>query len=132
MMGLPGTQTSMGRLRIKVHRGSTAVVLGLQGQLDLYTKPFLRDRLNEVLTASAPHPPGVVVDLSELEFCDSSGVSMLIAARYRLKDAGRPLALAGAHGICDQVLHRTGLHRVFHCYPTVAEAEIALAEQAHP
>ncbi|MBB3733822.1 anti-anti-sigma factor [Nonomuraea dietziae] len=93
----------------------------------MHTKALLTRELEEVVAQSAPHPPGVIVDLSELAFCDSSGLSALITVRHQMTAADQPLALARAHDMVERILHRTGLDRVFRCYPTVADAERALA-----
>ncbi|WP_344846051.1 STAS domain-containing protein [Nonomuraea dietziae] len=90
-------------------------------------RALLTRELEEVVAQSAPHPPGVIVDLSELAFCDSSGLSALITVRHQMTAADQPLALARAHDMVERILHRTGLDRVFRCYPTVADAERALA-----
>jgi anti-anti-sigma factor len=72
-------------------------VVALKGELDLHTQPLAEDAFAQVLTETAPHPPGVIADLSELTFCDSTGLSALISARHRLAANGRPLVLAGVH-----------------------------------
>ncbi|MBE1557413.1 STAS domain-containing protein [Nonomuraea africana] len=126
LLDMPGTLKQP--LRVGVRRGCAAVVLSLHGELDLYTKALLFGELDEVLSPSQAYPPGVVVDLSELSFCDSSGLGALIGIRKRMMAAGRPLALVGVQGMVARILHRTGLDRVFRCYLTVADAEHALAD----
>ncbi|MFC7715851.1 STAS domain-containing protein [Nonomuraea recticatena] len=106
--------------------GRETVVIGLQGVLDVSTKQLLTGQLDEVMAQTSPHPPGLIIDLSQLTFCDSSGLSALVVARERLEAAGRPLALAGARGRVKRLLHRTGVEAVFHCYATAADAESAL------
>ncbi|MEU4331454.1 STAS domain-containing protein [Nonomuraea dietziae] len=113
-------------LRVRVCRSSTAVVLALHGELDEYTTALLTGAVDKVLAQSPPHPPGVIVDVSELTFCDSSGLGALIGVRKRLVAAERPLALVGVHGMFERILHRTGLDQIFSCYETVAEAGRAL------
>jgi len=56
--------------------------LVLRGELDLATAPQLEDLVNERLDAGQE----VVVDLRALEFMDSSGIRVLVAAHAR---AGR-------------------------------------------
>jgi anti-sigma B factor antagonist len=116
-------------LRVTVRRDRSAVVVALKGELDLHTQPLAEDAFAQVLTETAPHPPGVIADLSELTFCDSTGLSALISARHRLAANGRPLVLAGVHDRVTQVLRLTGLDRVFGCYATVAEAASALDQE---
>lgn len=77
------------------------VVLALSGELDVVSAPALEQRLRE-----APSEPGahVTLDLSDLEFVDSAGVSVLIKAKQDAESHGRTLVLARA---TEQV------HRVF-------------------
>ncbi|MEU7899900.1 STAS domain-containing protein [Nonomuraea sp. NPDC049152] len=133
LMGLldrPGAQEQP--LRVVVRRTPSVLVLVLHGELDMHTRTLLTGELDKVLAQSVPYPPGVIVDLSKLAFCDSSGLSALIGIRHQMMAAGRPLALAGAHDNVEQILYRTGLDRVFRCYPTLTDAENALLGRAHP
>lgn len=53
-------------------------VLRMSGELDLVTSPVVRQSVHEAV-AEGQHD--VVLDLSEVFFCDSSGVGVLIASR---------------------------------------------------
>ena len=58
--------------------------LTLRGELDLATAPELEQLVNERLDAGQP----VVVDLRRLQFMDSSGIRVLVAAHARAKRVG--------------------------------------------
>jgi anti-sigma B factor antagonist len=77
------------------------VVLALSGELDVVSAPALERRLREALSEPGAH---VSLDLSDLEFVDSAGVSVLIKAKQDADSNGRTLVLARA---TEQV------HRVF-------------------
>jgi anti-sigma B factor antagonist len=61
--------------------------LALRGELDLATAPELEQLVNESLDAGHD----VVVDLRGLEFMDSSGIRVLVAAHARAARAGARL-----------------------------------------
>jgi anti-sigma B factor antagonist len=65
-------------------------VLALSGELDVVSAPELELCLNEVM--AEPHDR-VVLDLSDLAFVDSAGVSVLIKARKDAELSGRTLVL---------------------------------------
>ena len=65
------------------------VVLALSGELDVVSAPELTLCLNEVMAHAR-----VVLDLSELAFVDSAGVSVLIKAKQDAELSGRTLVLA--------------------------------------
>jgi anti-sigma B factor antagonist len=67
------------------------VVLALSGELDVVSAPALEQRLREALLEPSAH---VTLDLSDLEFVDSAGVSVLIKARQDAESRGRTLVLA--------------------------------------
>jgi anti-sigma B factor antagonist len=76
-------------------------VLALCGELDVVSAPELGQHLDEVLSKAHAR---VTLDLSELAFVDSAGVSVLIKAKQQAESNGRTLVLARA---TEQV------HRVF-------------------
>jgi anti-anti-sigma factor len=65
------------------------VVFVPRGELDLATAPELEEAVLGELDAGRT----VVIDLRQLEFMDSSGVRVLIAAHAKAGDAGERLSL---------------------------------------
>ncbi|MDP4511540.1 STAS domain-containing protein [Nonomuraea turcica] len=85
-------------------------VIGLQGELRAITVGDFFEQMGRIL---ADRPDVVVIDLSRLEFCDFDGVAALVGAYRRARQLGAEVVLAGPHGRCAQVLHRTGLDHIF-------------------
>ncbi|MCK2221986.1 STAS domain-containing protein [Actinomadura sp. ATCC 31491] len=107
------------------HRSPTAGVhvLAVHGDLDHHTSP----RLQEALDALAPAGGDLlVIDLTELPFCDSTGVSVLVAAHQRAQDAGVRLALAGLHADLAHIFKIMGLDRLLSFYDSTDDAIAAL------
>ncbi|MEU3345656.1 STAS domain-containing protein [Streptomyces sp. NPDC006700] len=100
-------------------------VLRVAGELDLVTSPVLRQRVHEVV-AQGRHD--LVLDLSEVFFCDSSGVGVLIAARRLIRSCqGRLRLILPARGAVDgshvnRVLGALGVRRLFDVYADLAAA----------
>ena len=109
--------------------GGRAVV-EVAGELDAYTSARLR-RVFEELVAPARYR--VVVEMSRLDFMDSSGLGVLVGAHKRARNGGGALALAGAPERILRVLRITGLVRVMEPFATLEEAlrhvDQATAEQ---
>ncbi|MFI5887566.1 STAS domain-containing protein [Streptomyces sp. NPDC051554] len=111
----------------KVNDGERGVwsVLLVSGELDLVTSPVLRQRVHDVV-AEGQH--SLVLDLSEVLFCDSSGVGVLIAARRLIRSCQGHLrvvlpaqsAVDGSH--VNRVLGALGVRRLFDVYPDVMTA----------
>lgn len=94
-------------------------MLAASGEIDLYTAPNLQTRLTEAVRDTSPH---VVIDLSNVEFCDSTGMNVLLAALKRARERGGSLSLAGPQSPVRRILEITGLDTVFEVYGTVEEA----------
>ncbi|EGX56371.1 anti anti sigma factor [Streptomyces zinciresistens K42] len=107
-------------------------VLQVSGELDLVTSPVLRQHVHDVV-AEGRHD--LVLDLSEVLFCDSSGVGVLIASRRLIRSCQGSLRLIlpdqgaaeGSH--VNRVLGALGVRRLFEVYPDVTAA---VADDARP
>jgi anti-sigma B factor antagonist len=82
--------TASEHLRIDVRSESDRVVLGLHGELDLLGAPLLQ---KEIESAEAAERGIVVLDLQDLQFIDSAGLRVILAAHERSQQHGQELAL---------------------------------------
>ncbi len=100
-------------------------VLHVSGELDLVTSPVLRQRVHDVV-ADGRH--SLVLDLSEVFFCDSSGVGVLIASRRLIRSCqGQLRLILPAQGAVDgshvnRVLGALGVRRLFDVHVDVDSA----------
>jgi anti-anti-sigma factor len=88
------------------HHPPNTAVLMLRGSLDIDTAPSLKANLGRLLTRPSPR---VVVDLSGLDFCDSMGVGVLVAAHARATEKGGWVRLAAPSGFLLRLLDTLGL-----------------------
>lgn len=91
------------------YRGDHAVV-SVHGEVDLYTAPRLQTELAALAHDGASQ---VVVDLSKVEFCDSTGMNVLLSAMKRFREQGGNLELAAPRAAVRRILEVTGLDTVF-------------------
>jgi len=91
-------------------QGDRAIVT-LAGEIDLYTAPRLQSELAAALAGG--DPARLVVDMSAVEFCDSTGMNVLLAAHRRANEQGGSLELAGPRPAVRKILQVTGLETVF-------------------
>jgi anti-anti-sigma factor len=93
-------------LRVNVRQGEDRVVLGLYGELDLASAPFLAQEIESAASAtSAP----VVLDLEELQFIDSTGLRIILSAHERFKERGQEFALTRGSQQVQRLLAITGV-----------------------
>src|SRR4051812_24300300 len=105
------------------HRSDVAV-LHLKGELDAETAEKLRSTLADLLERPVPR---IVVDLTELKFCDSIGLSTFITSKQVITARGGWLSFAGANPFLTRLLETVGLSRYFAIFPEVDDA-IAAAQ----
>jgi anti-sigma B factor antagonist len=106
---------------LSVESAGDARVVKLGGELDLYNAPQVRETLLKVCANS---PERVVVDLSEVEFIDSTALGVLIEARRQLTN-NRAFLLAGPALETRRALEISGLDRHFTVHDSVSEALVA-------
>jgi anti-sigma B factor antagonist len=94
------------------------IVVALRGELDVAAAAGVA----AALAAVVAREPGIVVDLADLEFIDSSGVAALAWARKYARGAGGDLLLAAPRQEVVRVLALTRLVDVFTVHNSVEEA----------
>jgi stage II sporulation protein AA (anti-sigma F factor antagonist) len=105
-----------------------SVVITVHGDLDIITSP----RLDESLIKVQGTHQRVILDLSDVDFLDTSALAVIVGHWKRLESAGGMLALAGARYRYTKTLWITGLADKLTLYETVADALNAQAGTAGP
>ncbi|HSV67066.1 MAG TPA: STAS domain-containing protein [Mycobacteriales bacterium] len=94
-------------------------ILEVAGEVDVYTGPTLRDRISDLLDGGAHD---LVVDLSRVEFIDSTGLGVLVGALNRARELGGSLRLVVSQERVLKLLRITGLDQVFAVRPSLVDA----------
>ena len=92
----------------------TYVTVTAPAEVDMASSNTLRDEIEFAIKAN----PWVIVDLSPVEFIDSTGLSALVVSRTLAEHYGGHLALVGPGDRTLRMLHLTQLDKVFDIYPT--------------
>jgi anti-sigma B factor antagonist len=103
---------------LSVEKTDDLCIVRLAGELDLYNAPAVRDALAE---ACADAPTRVIIDLTEVEFVDSTALGVLIEARTKLTNRNG-FVLAGPRLETRRALEISGLDRHFAVHQSVDEA----------
>ena len=99
-------------------QGSVTVV-HVEGEIDVYTAPLLREVLDKQVAAGRTD---LVVDLEKVTFMDSTGLGVLVGRLKLVRGQNGSLRIVSAHERILKVFKITGLDKVFHIYPTVDDA----------
>ncbi|WP_432171151.1 STAS domain-containing protein [Streptomyces sp. 1222.5] len=97
-----------------VLRDGDTVLLGVVGELDLFTGPALVTVVTDCLRQ---RPTCLVMDVSAVSFCDAAGLTALEAARSSAVRAGTRFALSGVQPTLLRILTVTGLDATFDLWP---------------
>ena len=101
-------------------------VVRVRGEVDMSHEEELRAELHAAVEAEAS---GIVVDLTECEFIDSSAIRALLLSREENNpdQGGENFAVAASSEQILRILSVMGLDQVLPIEPTVDEAAAALA-----
>ena len=91
---------------VQTHTTERAITLVLTGELDLVSSPAMERVIDDLSRSDAEL---IVVDLSGLEFMDSTGLHLLLRVQQRAQEAGRRFALIRGCEAVQRLFDLTGL-----------------------
>jgi anti-sigma B factor antagonist len=94
-------------------------ILPLEGEIDLHVSPVISASLAALI---AKKPPQLVVDLSKVNYIDSSGLAILIEAMQNVTGYGGQFALCGLQEGVRPIFEIARLDQVFRIFPDSASA----------
>ncbi len=98
-------------MNFETQRNGASVTLKLKGKrLDSSVSPELK---GEFLILCKPKLESLVIDLADVDFCDSSGLSALLIADRKMKEHGGKVKLVNVHKKVSSLLKISMLDRVF-------------------
>jgi anti-sigma B factor antagonist len=102
------------------HRARDGIeVIDVQGEIDMYTAPRLRELLIDLVSKGSYQ---LVVDLGKVGFLDSTGLGVLVGGLRRVRAHDGSLDLVCTQQRILKILKITGLTEVFGIYETVDQA----------
>ena len=101
--------------------------VALRGQLTFTTAARLSDEPAVPATSA-----DVVLDVSELTFCDSVGLAALIGASRRARRHGGTVTLRGAQRSLLRLLQVSGVHSLFTMCPAGEQQQSAFGGHGEP
>ncbi|WP_344838519.1 STAS domain-containing protein [Actinocorallia longicatena] len=95
-------------LALQTSRQDGRALVAARGSIDLHSSESLRECLAQLIDSGETE---VVVDLTAVDFCDSSGLNVLVRAYKHARARNAALIVTGAYGRVENVLRTTGLDR---------------------
>ncbi|MGW1998346.1 STAS domain-containing protein [Embleya sp. NPDC001921] len=122
LCGVDSDATPTFVLTTRTVRADVALV-DVRGELDVETAYVLRTRALALIGQGHRH---LVLNLADVEFCDSTGVSVVVALFRHTRARHGTLALAAVPDRIRRVLRLTGVSRFVTDHPCVAQALAAI------
>lgn len=98
-------------------------VITLEGEVDVYTAPQLKQQMIGLLESGAKQ---VIIDLTKVEYFDSTALGVLIGGLKRMRERDGNLSLICPNPRIKRVFEITGLDKIFDIYNSVDEAKMAI------
>ncbi len=108
-------------LTITTREAEGRTVVSVAGEIDVYTAPRLREEITGLVAAGTYD---IVIDMSEVEFLDSTGLGVLVGGLKKVRAHDGSLQLVCNQDRLLKIFRITGLAKVFVIHDT---AEAALA-----
>ena len=106
-------------LKLGHHAKDGIEVIDVQGEIDMYTAPRLRELLIDLVSKGSYQ---LVVNLDKVGFLDSTGLGVLVGGLRRVRAHDGSLDLVCTQQRILKILKITGLTEVFGIYETVDQA----------
>lgn len=115
-------------MEYNIRSGAVADVVEVSGRIAASESMDLIRRLQAHLGDNAARP--LVIDLGQVDYMSSAGLSMAIRIEKRLREAKQGFAIVGLRDRVAQVFKLSGIDRILPIYPDLAAAEAAIEAMA--
>lgn len=105
---------------VKTRSIEKKLIIDVRGKVDLFSSPRMRSAILEAINNKGVS--GVLVNLSEVTYLDSSGVATLVEGLQRARARQCPFVLFGLQEAAKEVLKLARLDRIFEIHDTEANA----------
>lgn len=96
------------QIKSRIYNATLYVVLS--GELDEHTAYHTRHTLDEIF--SQANFKQIIIDLSELDFMDSTGIGVLIGRYKKMKDKGISIFICNPSSHAERIFKMTGLYEL--------------------
>jgi len=82
----------------------------LMGELDEYTASYVRDYLDDAFVSYSFND--VVIDMSNLDFMDSTGIGVLLGRYKKLKNKNKQIYISNPNATIEKIFNMSGIYEV--------------------
>jgi anti-sigma B factor antagonist len=111
---------------LRIETGAGVTLIHIAGRITVPSLPRIRDRIRR--TTSQPDHRGVIIDMADVEFMDSSAIGFLISSLKNLRGAGQGFALIGLNSMALETLRVTNLIHILPIFEGLEEARRSMED----
>ncbi|MFQ6723891.1 MAG: anti-sigma factor antagonist [Clostridia bacterium] len=97
------------QVKTKVHNNSLYVLL--IGELDEANAPYIRNNLDHVIESEKRYNK-VIMDLSQLDFMDSTGIGVMLGRYKKLQSRNIPIYIINPSRQAEKIFQMAGLYDI--------------------
>jgi len=98
----------------------------LEGEIDMSSSGSVWDAISPFVEGRKPKAKGCVVDLSAVDYMDSSGIATLVRTWQTMQKKGGKMRLAAPSAPVKDVFELAHVNEIFEIFPSVDEAKTGL------
>lgn len=106
-------------MKISQREADRVVILDIQGEIDLYNAPEIKDTMQKLIEAEKY---SIIINLEQVSYIDSSGIGALISGLSNLKKYQGSLKIINVYASVKKVFELTKLTSFFEIYDSEEEA----------
>lgn len=116
----------MGKLEVVVREEAGVGIIEASGEIDVYNSAEIKKLVDAYIARGTNN---VLIDMSGVDYLDSSTISVLLAERERLKSSGGRLKLLGLQESPRKVFEIAKIDTIFDIYDNEEEALKSFGEK---
>jgi anti-sigma B factor antagonist len=102
-------------------------VIELEGEVDVYTAPQLKQQMINLLESGAKE---LIVDLTKVDYLDSTALGVLIGGLKRMREREGNMVLVCPSPRILRVFEITGLDKIFEIYHSLEDANESMGKES--
>lgn len=106
-------------IKISINKHNSAVIMKLEGEVDLYSSPEVREPLLRLINDQTPI---IIVNMENVDYIDSSGIATLVEGLQKIGEYSGKLKLSNPSDNVMDVFELSNLDKVFEIHDTLEAA----------
>ena len=100
-------------MKLLFEKEANNLIIKLKGKFDLHTAQYFKTEVNNHLEKNIN---GIVLDLEDIDFIDSSGIGAIISIYKKIEKKNRKIAIINVSPILRRILELSGLLNIIEIY----------------